>query len=124
MIEALIERQANLLEKLQRIQESLDNGKECQMLMQPQTYEQILEDLMGEDNDVQRRLRDECIALGLTMWRLKRVPKDYYSWSLEERRDVLGAPSIEYLCKSMIMHNTKCVDEEGKYVLVVIVSII
>jgi hypothetical protein len=33
------------------------------------------------------------------------APEDYYSWSLEQRRQFLGAPSIECLTKTMIMEN-------------------
>lgn len=37
-----------------------------------------------------------------------RCPADYYDWHITKRRDLLGAPSIHYLCKSLIMHNSKC----------------
>ncbi|CAN6723491.1 unnamed protein product [Malus baccata var. baccata] len=33
----------------------------------------------------------------------KRVPSDYYDWSLDARRDALGAASIHHLCKSIIL---------------------
>lgn len=36
-----------------------------------------------------------------------RCPSDYYDWLLEARRARLNAPSIHYLCKSLVMENTK-----------------
>ncbi|KAL6550181.1 hypothetical protein OROMI_020669 [Orobanche minor] len=33
----------------------------------------------------------------------KRVPFDYYDWSLEARRDILGAASVRHLCKSIVL---------------------
>lgn len=33
----------------------------------------------------------------------KRVPSDYYDRTFEERRDLLGAHSIDHLCKSIVM---------------------
>ncbi|KAL6556893.1 hypothetical protein OROHE_006769 [Orobanche hederae] len=37
----------------------------------------------------------------------KRVPFDYYDWSLEARRDILGAASVRHLCKSIVLVNTQ-----------------
>ena len=37
----------------------------------------------------------------------KWVPKDYYSWPLSKRAKTLGAPSTDYLCKSLLMENRK-----------------
>lgn len=33
----------------------------------------------------------------------KRVAPDYYDWPLESRRDVLGASSVDHLCKSIVL---------------------
>lgn len=35
------------------------------------------------------------------------APSDYYSWSLEQRRALLKANSVNHLFKSVIMHNSK-----------------
>ncbi len=40
--------------------------------------------------------------------RFVEVPSDYYSWTLEQRRERLGAPSVHHLCKSIILENTAC----------------
>ncbi|XP_076931613.1 uncharacterized protein LOC143596827 [Bidens hawaiensis] len=58
----------------------------------------------------------------------KRVPSDYYDWSLEARRDVLAAASIHHLCKSIVLVNTQapsditdCSDRQNsKYYIVVV----
>ena len=52
------------------------------------------------------RLSQIAAEVGLTKSRFYRVVGDYYSWTLEQRRDVLGAPSIQHLCKSVVMSNT------------------
>jgi hypothetical protein len=95
---------------------------------QPKLAPQNQKDLMRNDSDVTIRLRNECFRLGFKTWRFKRVPSDYYQWEYEARRAVLGAPSIDYLCKSVIMENTKLSTEDysdrtnSKYYLIVVVS--
>jgi len=37
-----------------------------------------------------------------------RCPSDYYDWELEQRRAYLNAPTTHYLCKTIVMNNTKC----------------
>ena len=58
----------------------------------------------------QARLAAECEKLGLTSAHFWRVRSDYYEQELTWRRDVLGAPSVQCLCKSMIMENTRLSD--------------
>lgn len=52
-------------------------------------------------------------ARGVTTFQFKRVVSDYYDLSFEERRDILGAHSIDHLCKSIVMVNTQA-DENIK----------
>lgn len=40
-----------------------------------------------------------------------RVPVDYYDHDLEYRRQCLSAASVEHLCKSIVMENTKAPSE-------------
>lgn len=40
---------------------------------------------------------------GVSDFYFKRVPKDYYDWSLESRKDALEASSVDHLCKSIVM---------------------
>ena len=49
----------------------------------------------------------ECKEKKLTSSRLTRAPPQYYQEKIEWRRDILKAPHIKYLCKSLLMKNTK-----------------
>ncbi|KAG6427737.1 hypothetical protein SASPL_111984 [Salvia splendens] len=53
------------------------------------------------------RLSAILAANGVRDFSFKRVPSDYYDWTLEARRDVLGASSIHHLCKSIVLVNTQ-----------------
>eukprot|EP00455_Lapot_gusevi_P006926 TRINITY_DN12984_c0_g1_i1.p1 TRINITY_DN12984_c0_g1~~TRINITY_DN12984_c0_g1_i1.p1 ORF type:complete len:269 (-),score=48.61 TRINITY_DN12984_c0_g1_i1:536-1294(-) len=74
---------------------------------QEQNWE-VAFDLLGQDNEVQQRLRRLCKEYGLRSAFFKRTPLDYYSWPLSQRKEYLQAPSEDYLCKSIIMVNTHC----------------
>lgn len=56
----------------------------------------------------QQRLEKICRSLGCQSVQFKAVPEDYYERSLEERRDLLGAPSVDHLCKSIVMVCHRC----------------
>ncbi|XP_070676608.1 uncharacterized protein [Malus domestica] len=49
------------------------------------------------------RLSAILLANDVKNFAYKRVPSDYYDWSLDARRDALGAASIHHLCKSIIL---------------------
>lgn len=55
---------------------------------------------------LQTRLHQELLDKGIAFHRFVRAPADYYQQGLEFRRNVLGAASIQHLCKSIIMENT------------------
>ncbi|KAG2490808.1 hypothetical protein HYH03_010730 [Edaphochlamys debaryana] len=56
----------------------------------------------------QQRLEQELIDKGNVSWaRFVRVPADYYDQPLEFRRECLSAPSVDHLCKSIVMENTR-----------------
>ncbi|KAI3409647.1 uncharacterized protein J3R85_019036 [Psidium guajava] len=65
---------------------------------------------------------------GVTDFAFKTVPGDYYERSYEERQRILGAHSIDHLCKSIVMVNTQapstvidCKDQNNsKYYVVVV----
>jgi len=59
------------------------------------------------------RVADACTKTGLSSAKFWRVRSDYYDQELPWRRDVLGAASVQQLCKSMIMENTKLTAEEA-----------
>ena len=53
--------------------------------------------------DTEARLSDILRAHGVRDFSFKRVPSDYYDSPLEVRRDVLGAFSVDHLCKSIVL---------------------
>ncbi|KAK1378253.1 putative ybaK/aminoacyl-tRNA synthetase-associated domain-containing protein [Heracleum sosnowskyi] len=53
------------------------------------------------------RLSNLLLENGVKDFKFKRVSFDYYDWSLETRRDVVGAASIHHLCKSIVLVNTQ-----------------
>ncbi|GLI67325.1 hypothetical protein VaNZ11_011512 [Volvox africanus] len=55
----------------------------------------------------QQRLEQELLDRGLSSFRFVRVPAEYYDRPLEFRRDCLGAASVNHLCKSIVMENTR-----------------
>ncbi|XP_057977783.1 uncharacterized protein LOC131164534 [Malania oleifera] len=65
---------------------------------------------------------------GVRDFAFKRVPSDYYDRPFESRRDILGAASIDHLCKSIVLVNTQaqsnvtdCSDRNNsKYYVVVV----
>lgn len=57
----------------------------------------------GGGFSTESRLSAVLLAGGVRDFSFKRVPSDYYDRSLEERRDILGAPSIDHLCKSIVL---------------------
>ncbi|XP_002985588.2 uncharacterized protein LOC9653783 [Selaginella moellendorffii] len=78
--------------------------------------------------DVEQKLRGILSNAGVSSFHFKRVPADYYEKTLEERKEVLGAVSIDHLCKSMVMVNTQapshitdCSDRKNsKYYVIVV----
>ncbi|XP_042489771.1 uncharacterized protein LOC122069754 [Macadamia integrifolia] len=67
-------------------------------------------------------------ANGVDDFVFKSAPSDYYDRPIEARRDILGAASIDHLCKSIVLVNTQahasvtdCSDRNNsKYYLVVV----
>ncbi|PKA61082.1 hypothetical protein AXF42_Ash005978 [Apostasia shenzhenica] len=67
-------------------------------------------------------------STGVSKFTFRRVSADYYDRSLEERKEILGAPSVHHLCKCIVMVNTQastnvtnCRDRNNsKYYIVVV----
>ena len=81
------------------------------------------DDVTVDEQMRRARLAVEQLSLYSTSW--KWVPKNYYSWPLSQRAKVLGAPSTDYLCKSLLMENRKAPMEKAdptnpRFVLVVL----
>ncbi|XP_065857906.1 uncharacterized protein [Euphorbia lathyris] len=79
-------------------------------------------------DDVEARLSSILRSNAVDDFVFKRVPSDYYEWSLETRREVLSASSVDHLCKSIVLVNTQapsnvtdCSDRNySKYYIVVV----
>lgn len=58
---------------------------------------------IADGDDIEARLSAILRSNGVRDFSFKRVPSDYYDWSLEARRDSLGAASVDHLCKSIVL---------------------
>ncbi|VYS62919.1 unnamed protein product [Arabidopsis thaliana] len=84
--------------------------------------------LLVDENETVTRLSTILQSGGVNDFCFKRVATDYYDWPLESRRDVLGASSVDHLCKSIVLVNTQaasnildCSDpNNSKYYVVVV----
>lgn len=65
-----------------------------------------------EDTPEVAALRAWCLANKLYSAEFKWVPSDYYSQSLQWRRDILEAATIQHLCKTIVLENTRCAKED------------
>eukprot|EP01084_Bolivina_argentea_P078128 141750_1 len=74
-----------------------------------ESTERYVTDLKGKETDTMKMVLNECKAKGLTSARLYRAPPQYYQEKIEWRRDILKAPHIKYLCKSLLMKNIRCI---------------
>ena len=52
---------------------------------------------------VQERLEDLLVANKCDSFKFCRVPSDYYELTYEQRQALLGAASVDHLCKSIVM---------------------
>ncbi|KAK1564840.1 hypothetical protein Q3G72_012696 [Acer saccharum] len=79
-------------------------------------------------SDTEARLSNILRSNSVNNFLFNKVPADYYDWSLESRRDILAAASIDHLCKSIVLVNTQapanvtdCSDRNNsKYYVVVV----
>ena len=65
-----------------------------------------------QDTPEVAKLREQCKTIPLHSAQFKWVPSDYYTKPLPWRKEQLGAPSIQYLCKSIVLENTHCKNED------------
>ncbi|CAJ1351669.1 unnamed protein product [Effrenium voratum] len=78
----------------------------------------------SEITEVQSRVEEEARRLGLEAKLLAvEAEPPYYEQSLEWRRDRLGASSVEELCKSVVLENTKEAGAESGRVRCVLVIV-
>ncbi|KAL1549012.1 hypothetical protein AAHA92_17169 [Salvia divinorum] len=95
------------LEELERLQtEILHRISDLEVSYLPKFVSHSLS-LSDDSTTTQGRLSAILAANAVRDFSFKRVPSDYYDWTLEARRDVLGASSIHHLCKSIVLVNTQ-----------------
>ncbi|CAH8362735.1 unnamed protein product [Eruca vesicaria subsp. sativa] len=63
--------------------------------------------LPDDESQTVSRLSAILRSGGVKEFSFKRVSPDYYDRPLESRRDVLGASSVDHLCKSIVLVNTQ-----------------
>lgn len=66
----------------------------------------------AQDTPEVAAVRRWCLENGLYSAVFKWVPSDYYSHTLQWRRDVLDAATIAHLCKTIVLENTHCVNTD------------
>lgn len=69
-------------------------------------------DIENAYTDNEKHMRKLAIELNIPSSIFYRAPSDYYDWTLARRRDLLGPSSIHYLCKTMLMRNSKVTHED------------
>ncbi|ERM94062.1 hypothetical protein AMTR_s00010p00069750 [Amborella trichopoda] len=128
--------QTQILQRLSELEACmLPSGQQQHSNISPTLYQQGKAEEDEEDNEnihhcttMESRISHILRSGGVGDFEFKRVPSDYYERSLEERRDIVGAPSIDHLCKSIVLTNTQahasvtdCSDpKNSKYYVVVI----
>ncbi|KAK7330749.1 hypothetical protein VNO77_24948 [Canavalia gladiata] len=117
---AVLERvQTQLLQRISKLEHSF--------LPSPSPTHTFVDDT-DTNTETVTRLSSILRKNGVDDFSFKRVPSDYYDWSLEARRDALSAASVDHLCKSIVLVNTQapstvvdCSDRKNsKYYVVVV----
>lgn len=70
--------------------------------------EKLWRQMIPFQSEGEKRVLAAAQAIGLRSFKMKRVPEGYYTWSLDKRRESLNAPTVHHLCKSIIVENTLC----------------
>ena len=98
----------SLDESLQRL-EKLEQGLSTPLEADSSGYSWTRRPLQRVDDPrgTAKRLGDELESMGVREYAFVRAPKEYYDRDLDFRRQVLNAPTIDHLCKSIVMENTK-----------------
>ncbi|XP_022881106.1 uncharacterized protein LOC111398439 isoform X2 [Olea europaea var. sylvestris] len=102
MKEALADLERTQTRILQRI-------SDLELLYLPQHVSQSvsISAAAADNSTTEGRLSSILRSNGVKDFSFKRVPSDYYTWTLEARRDVLDAASIHHLCKSIVLYTAR-----------------
>lgn len=93
-------RQLRLLQRIARLESSLFLDGAAP---QPPAPSPAAPTLSVATNTVESHLTNILLSNGVTDFLFGWVPKDYYDRTFEERRDILGAASVDHLCKSIVL---------------------
>ncbi len=109
-----LERRLDLIEQGTTILAASLTKQETVPPLTSQTPGVLLQELEPNEKDTPEvaLVRAACRSLPLPSAKLQWVAPEYYSKTLQWRRDALGAPSIQYLCKTMVLENTHCVNQD------------
>ena len=88
---------------------AMDDEKKESVITATTSTDRYKTDLKGKETEITSMVLAECESKGLSSARLYRAPPTYYQEKMEWRRDVLSAPDTKYLCKSLLMRNTRCI---------------
>ncbi|RRT84624.1 hypothetical protein BHE74_00039232 [Ensete ventricosum] len=101
-----------------------------ELSLQTQSF-RVSSGCVADGETTEARLSAILRARGVDDFAFKRVPADYYDRPIEVRRDILGAPSVEHLCKSIVLVNTQalasitdCSDRNNSKYYVVVIQVI
>lgn len=114
-IDNLMKRYDNIEESIAKLQKQITSpptNLATTTAKQVEFRNEHLSNPWEHDTDDVKRVKRACTELKLSSARLHKVPSDYYQHSLEERRQILAAPSVDCLCKSMLIENTHCVNDD------------
>ena len=115
-ISKLCERQESILDRISSLEKLLSVAHTPSRDFRKNS---AVEDPLG----TAKKLGDELESKGIKSYCFVRTPSDYYEKDLEYRRTVLQAPSVDHLCKSIVMENTRVDGSEPdviKYWLVIV----
>ena len=96
----------NEMEELERIQTQILKrvaDVEFQLSSSLSLYSSDHNDADASNDATVERLSSILRSNGVKDFTFKVVPSDYYDRPLEFRRDILSAPSIHHLCKSIVL---------------------
>lgn len=100
----MMERKMEELTELEKQQTLILNRiQQLELSILPQSTINSTTENLPTTTTTEARLSAVLISGGVKDFSFKRVPSDYYDWSFEARRDVLGAASIHHLCKSIVL---------------------
>jgi len=105
-------RQLQILERTAALEAQLGARESDTSTRREESGDMVSSGFGGEDvSEVQARLTRVMLADELKSFKFVRAPPEYYSQSLEFRMRIVGAASVNHLCKSIVMQNTRAPED-------------